>query len=415
MRRCVRARRISLTSIELTDGEPSRARWPLLFCPLTPPGEGGISILEISGTGALETLDPLFINPRGRHASSIMPGEILYGKLWRQGILLDEAILEGISREPCDSAALNAHGGAAALQRLTAALREEGMRPCEWPEMVRRREAMGLLDAISAVAAERIPDAPTFLVARVLLDQYNGALRRELDAIRDEIEKGLLAAARERVDRLLTAAQFALRLLRPPRLVIAGRPNVGKSTLGNALLRHDRLIVHATPGTTRDMIEDNLAIRDLPFVLADTAGIRAATDAIESDGVRRSRNALAEADLILLLFDSSEALQDEDIAAIEAARGRPALYVLNKSDLPRRLDVERLRLSSSPILISAKTEEGLAELEEQVVRALYPDIPPAGAPVPFTEEQESALRMAREALERGDSAGAPRFLQGKRT
>jgi tRNA modification GTPase len=385
-----------------------------LACRLTPLGEGGISLIELSGPHSADILDRLFASPRRRRIAEMTPGRLLYGKLFRCGALLDEVVIECAKTGEQGVFVVNCHGGALAARRVIEAFAAEGARPAGNKEFLARQRRIGLLDRIQEEAAERIPRAPTFRAVQVLLDQYDGALSRALDALRPRSgSRPGWSRIAARLRQFLSTATFGRGIARPPRLVVAGRPNVGKSTLANALLRDDRIIVHPAPGTTRDTIEELLSIRGLPFTLVDTAGLRAAHDEIEREGVRRGAQALRRADIALLVFDASMPLQEEDrrILAVElarkqkrAGRGARRLPVLNKSDLPAAIPPELIleKTGRRPVLVSAATGAGLRELEERILEAAYPKMPPRGAPVLFTVRQERLIQSALVAAQKKD-------------
>jgi tRNA modification GTPase len=293
-----------------------------------------------------------------------------------------------------------------------AALVAEGAQSARENEFFARQRQLGLLDRIQEEAARRIPRALTLRAAQVLIEQHEGALA----AVRDELLRraGLRAGPpappadwpwiEERLRRLLATAAFGRGLVHPPRLVIAGRPNVGKSTLANALLRFDRMLVHPEPGTTRDAIEEVLSIRSLPFTLVDTAGLRRARNEIEREGVRRGAQALRRAAVALLVFDASAPLQKEDLRLLSHKRTRPILPVLNKSDLPPAVPPELVaeRTGCRPVIVSAATGAGLSQLEERILEAAYPQAPATGEAVLFTPRQERLVRSALNAARRKD-------------
>ena len=388
-----------------------------LACRLTPVGEGGISLIELSGPDSAAILDRLFQNPRGARAGQMEPGRLLYGRLVRDGVPLDEVLLERVRNSAHGAFVINCHGGAVASQRTMNALAAEGARPAQEKEFLARQRRRGLLDRIQEEAAQRIPRALTLRAAQVLIEQHEGALA----AARDELlqRAGLGADApspgrpsadwlwiEERLRRLLATAAFGRGIVRPPRLVIAGRPNVGKSTLANALLRYDRMLVHPEPGTTRDTIEEVLSLRGLPFTLVDTAGLREAQSEIEREGVRRGAQALRRADMALLVFDASVPLQEEDGRILARNGTGIRLPVLNKSDLPAAIPAAAIEKETGcrPVLVSAASGAGLEELEERILRAVYPQMPAKGEAVLFTLRQERLVKAALQAAERKDRA-----------
>ena len=390
---------------ELAD-TPDATKSPTLACRLTPPGEGGISLIELSGPRAPEILDKLFSNPRKHRASTMQPGRLLYGRLLKEGETLDEVILDCVRLRPQPVFTINCHGGAVAAARVMQALAAEGARPCSPEERAEAMRALGMMDAIQAEAAQAVPLAPTLRAVAHLLDQSGGALAAAGEALRSAALRSDWSAAARGVERQLETAAFGRALTTPPSLVLAGRPNVGKSTLANALLRYDRMIVHHRPGTTRDTGEELLSIGELPFLLADTAGLRDSEDAVEREGVERTRRALRRADVALLLFDASEPLQEEDLRLLSGDLPERVVPVLNKCDLPRavRADAIREKTGRDPVEVSAAREEGIGELEERIVRTMWPAPPARGQAILFTERQEKLMRAAKEAAEGRDAA-----------
>jgi len=374
-----------------------------LACRLTPVGEGGISLIELSGPDSVAILDRLFQNPHGVRVAQMEPGRLLYGRLVRNDAPLDEVLLECVQAGGHGVFVINGHGGALASQRTMAALMAEGARPAREREFLARQRRLGLVDRIQEEAAQRIPRALTLRAAQVLIEQHEGALA----AVRDELLRRTdWPWVVERLRRLLATAAFGRGMVRPPRLVIAGRPNVGKSTLANALLRFDRMLVHAEPGTTRDTIEEGLSLGGLPFTLVDTAGLREAQSEIEREGVRRGAQALRRADVALLVFDASVPLQEEDRRILARSGTRMRVPVLNKSDLPAAIPARLIEEETGcrPMVVSALSGAGLGELEERILRAAYPQMPAKGEAVLFTLRQERLVKAALRAAERKDRA-----------
>jgi len=379
-------------------------------------GEGGISLVELAGPAALAILDRLFVSPRGIRVAEMTVGQLAYGKLWRAGELLDEVVIECARTGEEGRFVLNCHGGALALKRVMGGLEAEGAKETDWGEALARQERLGLLDLVQKEAAGGVPLAPTFRAVGVLLDQYGGALSAAVARTERLAAAANWPAAAEVLQRLLATARFGRGLSEPARLVIAGRPNVGKSTLGNALLRFDRLIVHAEPGTTRDTIEEILAIRGVPFTLVDTAGIRRARNDIEREGVQRGKEALEEADVALLVFDGSMPLQPEDLEILEGPLPSCVVPVLNKSDLPRAIAADAVsgKTGRDPVAVSALTGAGLDDLEGRILGAIYPVMPGTGEAVVFTERQERLARAALDAIEKREPERAAGFLRDLR-
>lgn len=390
----------------------------------TPVGEGGIGLIELIGPQAAAILDRLFQNQRRLRLSAAQSDELLYGKLIQNGELLDEVIVEivGLAVGSTENGAVprlvvNCHGGIVAAQRVLAALEAEGARIVDPGEILAMRQAAGDLDAIQREVAARLPQALTLRAAAVLIAQYQGTLVRVAISIRHRIETG---RDRSRVEadlqRLLDTAAFGRGLFSPMRVVVAGRPNVGKSTLINALLRFERVIVHPTAGTTRDAIEDIFSIEGVPFRLVDTAGIRPTRNAVEREGVERGISELTRADIAILTFDGSMPLQSEDDAILTEPLPSKVIPVINKADLPQQIAATTLaeRLDVEPAIISATEGTGLQALEDRILKIAYPNLPAKGEAVLFTERQEELVRKALAACVRGSPAQAIAHLDRMR-
>jgi len=382
---------------------PSNDANQTLACLLTPPGEGGISVIEVCGPDALSVLNRLFNSPRGRRLSEIAPGQLMYGTLQREGVLLDEVIIACIEKGSRTVFEVNCHGGALASKRLLAALEAEGVSAASAAERVARLQRLNTFDAIAAEAAERIPNAPTLLAARVLLDQYRGALSDALKAVGKQLAGTPdWPSVHDALSGLQATAAFGMGLTDPPRVVLAGRPNVGKSTLANALLRFDRMIVHHIPGTTRDTIEEVFSIEGIPFVLVDMAGLRRAEDEIEREGVLRGHDELRHADVAVLVFDGSEPLHEEDLAFLEKDHlPACAIPVFNKSDLGAKADPMPIEaaLETRSLSLSAAQETGIETLERRIMEVAYPQgVPENRAPIVFTRRQSRHLSDALKAV-----------------
>jgi tRNA modification GTPase len=270
------------------------------------------------------------------------------------------------------------------------------------------------LEAQQALAA-----APTLRTAAVLLDQWAGALSREVAHIERVLTVGEREQSSERLHALLRWSTLGLHLTLPWRVVLAGRPNVGKSSLINALLGYQRSIVFDQPGTTRDVVTAPAALDGWPVELTDTAGLRAAdhglepspADELEAAGIAKVLDQVAAADQLVLVVDATQA-PDSDIDAM-LRHWSNALVVLNKSDLltaDQATDAGDLSLRSA-LRTSAITGDGVEALGKQIAARLVPDAPPPGAAVPFTQRQEELLRAALAAVERGDLGEAGRYLR----
>ncbi len=367
-------------------------------CVLTPRGRGAVAVVRVWGPQALVVADAAFRPRRGPSLAETAAGRLRLGQMGAG--IGDEVVAVVIASEPPE-VEVYAHGGAAAVVLVVEALAAEGAelrRPVAW---VRH-------DARAAIAAEALVDlarAPTVRTAEILLEQAQGALvadvREAIAALADHPGEAL-----DFVDDLLGRADVGLRLIDGWRVVLAGRPNVGKSRLLNALTGYDRAIVDATPGTTRDVVTARTALEGWPVELADTAGLRPSHDPIEALGVALARARQGEADLVLVVLDRSEPLTGIDRAIVsEHARG---LIVANKCDLPAAWNPANL--DAVAVAVSAQRGDGMEELVAAIASRLVPDCPPPSRGVPFRASQVRRLRAARNALVAGDHGAAVRNL-----
>jgi tRNA modification GTPase len=255
-------------------------------------------------------------------------------------------------------------------------------------------------DPLEADASIALADAVTERTAAILWDQHCGSLRRAIDELASLVEAQDARTALAKVDALLSWSSLGLHLTTPWRVVLAGRPNVGKSSLINALVGFRRAIVDPTPGTTRDVVTAAAAVDGWPIELADTAGIRAAGAHLERAGIQLAQQQASTADLLILLFDRSQewSAADEELAT----QWPQALRVFNKCDLPAAASTTDLR----GLAISAATGAGLDELMDAIASRLVPQPPAAGQAMPFLASHVQALWEARRAVASNDCSAA---------
>jgi tRNA modification GTPase len=361
----------------------------------TAPGEGGIGIIRISGNLAEDIAKALFRSQKGLPIP-IETHTIKYGFVTDpdSGEKLDEALMifmaqpRSFTTEPVIE--LHCHGGAVALGRVLDAVIRQGARVAEPGEFTKRAFLSGRIDLSQAEAALDIIRARTVEAEKLALKQLEGTLSEKINQIREalinicahveahldfpeeEIEPDANAEILKSINDIETACSALAESFSQGRLyreglktAIVGRPNVGKSSLLNLLLERDRAIVTPAPGTTRDIIEESLNIKGLPVVVMDTAGIRESHDMAESEGVRRSLIALDEADIVLAVFDSSQPLHDEDHLVLSKIKGKKAILVFNKSDLPQIASTGDIGDKDS-IKVSAKKGVGIEELRDAI-------------------------------------------------
>ena len=339
---------------------------------------------------------PLFRTRSGAEApADSAPGRFLTGRLG--GEVADEVVLAIRRMGASQRVELHCHGGRAAVRFVLDLLAARGVRVCDWREFLHLTEP----DPLRAAAAVALAEAPTVRTASILLDQYHGAFAAALDAVAAALDCGDGDAASAGLDALTRWAPLGRRLTTPWRVVIAGPPNVGKSSLVNALAGYQRSVVAPTPGTTRDVVTTRLAIDGWPVELADTAGLREGTDTLETQGVRMARETSAAADLCLWLLDASAPPVWPD-ASLGAVR-----LVVNKVDLPAVWNVAD---APGAVAVSARTGAGLSELCAALSGWLVPEPPPSGTAVPFTADQCDGVVWAKRHLDEGRPKEARRSV-----
>lgn len=344
----------------------------MLAALISPPGKGALAVLHVCGDGSKDLV--------GRLLGRVPAAEPVAGTLTHEGERLDEVMARtapGFTGE--ETVEITCHGGPAVVDRILRALEACGAPTADAETLLDRGVERGHLDRIRAEAWSLLPRAATELAALVLHDQAEGALSAAV---------GKLAAPRD-AERLLATAPLGLALASPRRVVLAGSPNVGKSTLFNALLREDRALVSPTPGTTRDPVRETVAIEQVPIELVDTAGVDAPRDFLEQLSIERTRKWLGDADLILFLFDAEAGAQGPELRFLETVSSLRVLLLVNKIDAGNKKPL----LEALPI--SARTGQGLEELRRRILHALAV-IPrhAAGEPVVFTPRQERLLARA---------------------
>lgn len=410
----------------------------------TPPGEGGIGIIRISGRSALAIASRIFKPRNNKRIEDAETHTLLYGNIVDPGTQqnVDEA-LAGVMRAPAtytreDIVELNCHGGMKPLARTMELLISAGSRQAGPGEFTKRAFLNGRIDLAQAEAVMDIISAKTDLSLRAANEQLQGGLSAEIIALR-EILVSLLASVEAGIDfpeedietesgnlladdiaQVITGTETLLashacgRILRDGfATAIIGRPNVGKSSLLNALLKQDRAIVTDIPGTTRDVLEEFLNIAGVPLKILDTAGIRHSHDVVEKEGVRRSLAALESADLVLVVLDGSQLLTPEDQRVLDAVKGRNAIVVINKSDLPRML--EHLEQPFAQVFVSCRSSRGLDDL-----RAAIADIVQQGTLCSrehawaVNQRHKTALEQTKESLLKAHAAAqsslSPEFI-----
>ncbi|UQZ34192.1 tRNA uridine-5-carboxymethylaminomethyl(34) synthesis GTPase MnmE [Paenibacillus sp. PK3_47] len=366
-------------------------------------GEGGIAIIRVSGPGAISQVEPLF---RSRTPlTQVESHTVHYGHIIDpdNGELMEE-VLVTVMKGPRsftteDVVEISAHGGVISVRRVMDLLLQQDIRLAEPGEFTKRAFLGGRIDLSQAEAVIDLIRSKSDRAFSVALKQVSGSLSQRIQQLRHTLIETLAhievnidypehdvesltadfikdksSEVMEGINKLLKTASEGKILREGITTAIVGRPNVGKSSLLNALARDNKAIVTDIPGTTRDVIEEYVTINNIPLKLLDTAGIRETMDVVEKIGVERSKAAFSDADLILLVLNASEELHEDELALMEQIHGRQALVIMNKMDLPPRLDKAKLLTyfnESSLVPMSVLEEKGLDHLEEAISELFF--------------------------------------------
>jgi tRNA modification GTPase len=346
---------------------------PTYVACLTPPGAAAIATIGLLGKDAGSLVEPHF-QPRGRNKPDYAAADCLWlGRLGDNDTADDVVVTLGHadSRQRVE---IHCHGGAGVVRWLLEFFRRRGAIEITWEEWLRHASATQL----QADAAIALTHALTQRTANILLDQYHGALESELQAIDMALANGDRPFAAEKLRELAERIPLGRHLTEPWKVVVAGAPNVGKSSLINALLGYQRAITSPMPGTTRDLVTALTAFDGWPVELIDSAGMRNDAAGIEALGIAKAEEALAAADLCLWVVDRTQALPQWP----SAGRSCPTLTACNKVDLSEQW--KPCEFAGPVCNVSALTGQGLKDLAEAMIRELVPHLPPTGAAVPFT-------------------------------
>lgn len=359
----------------------------------TPLGEGAIGIVRISGTDALKIASKIY---RGKDLSDIQSHTLNYGHIVDpdKNEILDEVML-GVMLAPKtftreDVIEINTHGGIAVTNEILQLILRHGARMAEPGEFTKRAFLNGRVDLTQAEAVMDLIRAKTDKAMDIAVKQLDGSLKTLINNTRqeilntlaqvevnidypeyDDVEEMTTTLMREKTQEFQALMENLLRTARRGKILreglstaIIGRPNVGKSSLLNNLLREEKAIVTDIEGTTRDVIEEYVNIKGVPLKLVDTAGIRDTDDIVEKIGVERSKKALEEADLVLLVLNSSEPLTLQDRSLLELSKESNRIVLLNKTDLPQKIEVNELPENVIPI--SVLENENIDKIEERI-------------------------------------------------
>ena len=366
-------------------------------------GEGGLAVIRVSGDKSRELIDKIFKAKNGKSLMDMKTYTMRYGHIIDElGNHVDEVIVSFMkgprSFTAEDTIEINCHGGVIATKKVLEQVIKQGVRLAEPGEFTKRAFLNGRIDLSQAEAVIDIINAKTDLSMKSALMQSEGIISKEIVDLReslistiahieatvdypeDDLEEVTadmairdLEIVKSHIKKLIDTAEEGKILREGLSTVIVGKPNVGKSSLLNALTKENRAIVTDIPGTTRDVIEEYINIAGVPIKVVDTAGIRETDDVVEKIGVERSRQKIEEADLIILILDSSRELSDEDKEIINHIKDKKHIILLNKNDLNSKIKAEDLvQLNSSNIFsISAKTGEGIDDVKNTIKELFF--------------------------------------------
>ncbi|WP_200773869.1 tRNA uridine-5-carboxymethylaminomethyl(34) synthesis GTPase MnmE [Thermoanaerobacter uzonensis] len=398
------------------------------------PGEAGIGIVRISGDDALEIISKIFKPYKPKDIKKVKSHTLHYGHIVDPETeeVYDE-VLVSIMKKPNtytkeDIVEVNCHGGIVITSKILELILKQGARLAEPGEFTKRAFLNGRIDLSQAEAVIDIISAKTMLANKYAQKQLAGYVGSRIKEIKDKImgllvhllalidfpeedveeleRKEMLETSKEIVediDKLIASSESGRIIREGLKTAIIGKPNVGKSSLLNALLKENRAIVTDIPGTTRDIIEEYVNVKGIPIKLIDTAGIRDTDELVEKIGVAKSKEVLGEADLILFVLDSSRELTKEDYEIFDILTGKNIIFVLNKIDLPKKIDEKELKnLTKDGIIIEVSTVEkiGLEELENTIYNLVFRgDISVSEDEIVINSRHKEALINAKSYIE----------------
>ena len=409
----------------------------------TAQGEGGIAIIRVSGNKALEIVSNIF-KPKNKFDIKTMKTYTMkYGNIVdKNNDVIDEVIISYMkgprSFTAEDVVEINCHGGVVSTNRVLEEVIRAGARLAEPGEFTKRAFLNGRIDLSQAEAVIDIIRAKTDLAMKSAMMQSSGRLSQEINKLREyllnvlalieyavdfteddeepdetipvRVGEGLDKAILE-MNRLLKSANEGKLKRDGLKMTIIGKPNVGKSSLMNALLQEQRAIVTDIPGTTRDVIEEFINLDGIPVKITDTAGIRETEDIVEKIGVERSKEKLEEADLVVLMIDTSRAIEAEDREIIEVVKDKNTIVLLNKVDLEEKISRDELKDFSNFIEISAKTGFGIEDLKAKIKDMFFSgEVDSESLIISNNRHKQALIRALENCIEAKDRLDKNEFL-----
>lgn len=396
----------------------------------TPRGEGGIGIVRISGNNAINILEKIFILKSKKEIKDLKTFTINYGHIYSGNELVDE-VLVSILKAPNtytkeDIVEINCHGGFVITEKVLETVLRYGARHAENGEFTRRAFLNGRIDLTQAEAVMDMIHGKTEKSVSLSLNQLRGDLKEQIgnlkkllldvaahiNVVLDYPEEGIddplpinlvdnLKVVIKTSNDLILSYNKGKMIKEGIKTAIVGKPNVGKSSLLNSVLREERAIVTHIAGTTRDVIEEVISLKGIPLVLLDTAGIRKTEDLVENIGVEKSEKLIKEADLVLFVIDSSKELGEEDYRIHDNIKASNVIGILNKIDMERKVNLSKLEKITNWIEVSAKDNIGIEAMEEKLYSYIVKgDIEDSSQKLVITNiRHKSALEKTKDAIE----------------
>lgn len=395
----------------------------------TPRGEGGIGIVRISGDKAVEILSKIFRPKSNKKISDIKSHTINYGFIYQDNEVIDEvlvSILKAPKTYTCeDIVEINCHGGFVITERVLECVLRNGARHAELGEFTRRAFLNGRIDLTQAEAVMELIHGKTEKSVSLSMEHLRGDLKEQINKLKkllldvaahvnvvldypeegidDPLPKNLLDDLKYvllTADKLINSYNKGKLIKEGIKTAIIGKPNVGKSSLLNSILKEERAIVTHIPGTTRDVIEEIINLRGLPLILVDTAGIRKTDDIVENIGVNKAKKLIGEADLVLFVIDGSKELEEEDFKVHQEIKTSNVIGIINKIDINKKVDTTLLNKVTKWIEISAKESIGIDEMEEVIYKYIVSnDVEDSSQKLIITNiRHKSALEKTKDAV-----------------
>ncbi len=371
-------------------------------CRVTPEGRSAIAVIVAAAPNIVEIVDEYFVSARHAPLNEFAIDRIVFGE-WKVGAEKGEELV--VCRRSESEIEIHCHGGRLAWRKVMSCLVQSGIPEIGWRELNSNQGQ----ESLHSQAMEALGRAKTKRSAKYLLAQVHGSLSTEIKRLRALVSSDQVGQAIDAIDTLLAHSEFGIHLVQPWKIVVAGPPNVGKSSLINSIAGYERTIVFDQPGTTRDVIQVAAAMDGFPVVISDTAGMRQGAGELELQGIQMARTAASEADLVVQVtsaIDEENDLDAETTAFLDSLPASRRIRVLNKVDL-----VEQTRETNlAEISTSATQKTGIDELLQTIAMKLWPVIPPDHAPLPFRPSQVDWLNQVRTMLKESQIDSACHLL-----